>query len=239
MEFSHDQYNSELTQAMGNSTNITSGIGETYFLLIIVAVSIIFFSLSLLMSLYMIRRRKKEILRLASDKNLIEKYQRFLSDMIILPNIKDGLILSTTHSSMTERLQLSDITDKYKRRILIQEIYSFKLYLSGNQAAQLASYFFGLSLQEDVQMMLEGKSWTEKLMALKYIQVFDIEECLPQISLLLKHSNKDLAFQAFLTQLSIEKNFDKISEYYFKLNNWEKHKLIDMASKQGVSIDDY
>jgi len=239
MEQSQDQYKSELADTIGSSTNITSGISETHFLLIIVAVSIGFLCISLMMSIYMIRRRKKEILKQESDKNLIDKYQNFLSNMIILPDPDNSMKLSTNECYMTERLQLADISDNYRRQILMKEIYSFKRYLQGNQAAQLASYFFGMGLQEDVITMLNKNSWTEKLMALMYIQAFDIRECLPQVIELLNHKNKDLAFQSLLTRLSLENDFDSISECYSELNDWEKHKLHEMATNQGISIGDY
>jgi len=214
-------------------------MSKTFFLLIIVVVSLAFLSLSLLMTVYMIRRRKKDLAKSSFDKSLIEKYQKFLSNMIILPELDDNIFMSTNESNITERLNHTDISDKYRRRILIEEIYSFKKYLQGNQAAQMVSYFFGLGLQEDVEAMFSKTNWTEKLIALKYAQAFGLKECLPQASLLIEHNNKDLSFQAMLTKLSLENNFESIKEFYSNLNNWEKHKLQDLAKNQGIAIDQY
>lgn len=239
MENSHDQYSQEIAQSLSNSTNIASGINQTYFLVIIVAVSLAFLCISLLMTVYMIRRRKKELKRTECEKSLINKYQKFLSNMIILPNLGDDIYQTTNESSVTERLELADISDPNRRKILIQEVYSFKQYLQGNQAAQLVSYFFGLGLQVDVASMLSHNSWTEKLAALKYVLAFDLKECLPQTSELVRHHNQDLAFQAMLTKLSLENDFESIWVVYSELNNWEKHKLHDLANHQGINIDDY
>jgi len=179
---------------MNGTTTITSQVNETLFLYIIIGVSICFLCSSFLISFYMIKRRIKRIKKRKIELSLIDRYQDFLSNMIVLPSLTNDVSQMKSRPIMTERLQLSDITNAYNRSILIQEIYNFKSYLQGNQATQLVNYFFGLGLQEDVQKLLLSNSWTDQLMALKYVQAFDIKECLPEtIKLWEKHKIHSIA----------------------------------------------
>lgn len=207
------------------------------FLKIILLVSIFFVLLSGCMSVYMILRRKRKIKSGLIEEDLIDKYQNFLSDMIIVPNFYNENQKSVTVPHVRERLQKEDISSPYKRRILIQEIFSFKKYLQGNSSTQLVNYFFGLGLQEDVQEMFRSNNWAEQFMALKYVQAFDISECLTEATKLVESKNKDLSFQALVTMLSLEKDMNSIETHLTEFSDWEKHKLVQMASTQGLNID--
>ncbi len=185
----------------------------------------------------MLNRRRRQIKKKSSKEDLIHKYQAFLSNMIVLPEMNNDIQLWERQTSMTERLSSTDISKKEHRKILLHEIYDFKQFLTGNEAAQLESYFFGLGLQEEVMEMLNANSWTYNLMGLNYVLAFDISECLPKLDQLIMHPNKDVSFHALITKIFLTKEYNRLVEMYAKLSDWEKHKIHNIATNQGVVIE--
>jgi len=170
------------------------------------------------------------------DDSLKEKYQLFLSNMITLP-MGSEFVGVAKKGHVTERLTTIDITDKYRRRLLLEEIYNFKLYLRGQQAQQLVSYFYGLSLQDDVQQMIADKSWTEKIMGLKMVSSFTITECIVELNDLIHCNNRELALHAIQARIGIDQNLSVLELLKYQLTDWEKHKIHQTATSIGVSAD--
>lgn len=218
-------YNEEVKTYVAEKLQESSGIDSEKYLYFILLASAFFFLLSISMTIYMvIRRRRKNIVK-AKDTILIEKYQNFLSSMLILP--VDEAFLGIQKSNRNEyRLDPCDIKKNHNRMVLAKEIYTLKKDISGSQESQLTNYFFGLGLQNEVIKMLKSRSLVNKMQAMKMIQSFNIEECQEAANKYIHSKDRDLAILAIQNRIKYENSIHVLYDLKVKLNDWECHKII-------------
>ena len=223
-------YREEVGSLLAGKEHVSDGVGTQRFLYFILILCAVFFMISIGMSTYMLIRRHRLNLKKAVDNGLIEKYQDFLSGFLVLP-IDDAFLGIQKQNKIECRLDVKDISDPYRRKLLSREIYELKKNLCGQQESQLSNYFFGLGLQTEVAKMLDSSNWVEKVKAIQMVQAFNINECLPVVQQYVNSKNRELAIEAICAMLTIEKSTDVLFTINQKLNNWECHKIVDALKR--------
>jgi len=226
-------HSDQITSLLQDKENITSASSSEEVITILLVISCGFLLSSLSMAIYMIRHRKQKIVSAQTFKDLQEKYQAFLSGFLLLPGGEAFLGIARPNA-MVERLSTDDISDSYKRSILLTEIYQFKKQLSGQHANQLVNYFYGLGLQEDVLMDLNKNEMVNKIKALQMTAAFRIQEFMPKLKNLIKHKNRAVVLHSLLAIITIDNRLDALELMEYKLNKWEMHKLLTLIETKDL-----
>lgn len=229
--------NEEVKEFVAQKLQESSTLDSDKFLYFILLASAFFFFLSISMTIYMCVRRNRKNKQKIKDEILIEKYQNFLSSMLLLP--VDNAFLGIKKSNENEfRLSIDNVTDPHSRKIMAQEIYALKKDLSGTQASQLTNYFFGLGLQNEVVKMITSKNLENKMIAMKMIYSFNIVECQKHANQYLHSKNRDLAILAIQNRIKFENSIKVLYDIKVKLNDWECHKILHTISYLQIPSDE-
>ncbi len=235
MLFFQGPYNKDVNEFVAQKLQESSTIDSDKYLYYILLASALFFCISFSMTLYMVIRRFQKNKTKATDDLLIEKYQNFLSNMLILP--VDNAFLGIKKTNETEfRLSPEDVTNKHSRKILLQEIYELKKALSGSQESQLTNYFFGLGLQAEVFKMIKSRNLEKKMQAMKMIHSFNIIECQELANQYIHSPNRDLAILAIQNRIKFENSINVLYEIKVKLNDWECHKILFTVRSMNIPM---
>ncbi len=227
-------YKEEVESYLDGKEHVSDGMGTDQFLYFILILCVLFFIISIGMSAFMLIRRHRKNIKKEFDNALIAKYQDFLSGFLVLP-VDDAFLGIQKQDGLEYRLQLKDISDPYRRKILASEIYELKKNLSGQQEVQLTNYFFGLGLQNEVGKMMNSRYWTEKVKAMQMIKVFNILEYQPLVIEYINSKNRELAIHAICVIMSLNKSTEILFEIQQILNNWECHKIVEVIKELKIN----
>lgn len=219
------KFQNEVQHVLNNKEHVTDDISAEVFLDLILNISYGFAFLAVMMTLYMVVRRKKMNHAKVTDTELKEKFQNFLSSFFTLPN-DDSFIGISTNNEFPTRLEPKDISNSHRRKLLAKEIFDFKRQLCGQQASQLSNYFFGLGLQKEAIELANSSSWTDNIKGMQFINEFQIQEGMKSLDHLINHKNKEVAIHAVVVRISLKKNISILNKIERKLNAWEWHKIL-------------